>query len=109
MQSSVRLNDAVICEVLNKNFRKDGFVFLQGFLNAGIIKLLTVNVAKFINEKVKEMPPEKVCYEDLANKSSLKQLQEVFRYAPFFNDMMFGSDFEKLASILLADEVKGKK
>ena len=54
------------------------------------------------------MPSEKVYYEVKSDEKSLKQVQHLFDYDPFFHKMMFESKFERLASILLDDAVVGK-
>ena len=62
----------------------------------------------FLKNKVSSMPAERVYYEDKSDKQSLKQLQHLFDYDPFFHKMMFGSKFERFARILLDDTVVGK-
>ena len=93
---------------LRENFVRDGFIFFPGFLNKEEMDVVQEHLKEFIATKVSSMPSEQVYYEDKSNTSSLKQLQMLFKYDPFFFDMMFGSRFEKLASILLNDTVEGK-
>ena len=93
---------------LRENFVKDGFIYFPEFLNQNEIELVNQKVGEFIAQKVSHMPPDQVYYEDKSDRSTLKQLQQLFKYDPFFYDMMFGSRFEKLASILLYDEAIGK-
>lgn len=93
---------------LRESFLKDGFIFFPGFLNQNEIDSVNKKIQEFIAQKVSEMPTDQVYYEDKSDENTLKQLQQLFKYDPFFYDMMFGSRFEKLASILLDDEVIGK-
>jgi len=93
---------------LLENFNRDGFIYFPGFLNLDEISLVNEKMQEFINEKISVMPEDQVYYEDRNDKITLKQVQRLFEYEPFFYDMMFGSRFEKLASILLEDEVIGK-
>jgi phytanoyl-CoA hydroxylase len=89
-------------------FREDGFVFLPGFLSEDEISVVHEHLEKLILEKVPSMPPEHVFYEDRNDLSSLKQLQTLYTYNPFFYGMMFNSRFEQLAKLLLDDAVIGK-
>ena len=93
---------------LVQDFQKDGFIYFPSFLNQQEINLVNEKMQEFIEKKVPEMPSDRVYYEDKSDKNTLKQLQQLFEYDPFFSDMMFGSRFEKLASILLQDSVIGK-
>ena len=89
-------------------FREDGFIFLPGFLSEKEISEVLEHLENLIFEKVPNMPPEHAFYEDKNDLSTLKQLQVLYKYDPFFYGMMFNSRFEKLAKLLLDDEVIGK-
>ena len=101
------LNEVRQAQLL-KSFQEDGFIYFPSFLNQHEINLVNEKIQEFIQQKVAQMPSNRVYYEDKSDKSTLKQLQQLFEYDPFFYDMMFGSRFEKLASILLQDNVIGK-
>lgn len=100
---STNHNDAQLVE----RFRADGYVALPGFLNAQEVTSLCEHVERFVRDIAPQMPAEQVFYEDKADRTSLKQLQQMFEYDAFFRSMMFGSRFEKLASTLLQTEVRG--
>lgn len=98
---------------LQTNFRRDGFVFLPGFLTLDEVGRLNERIEQFIQTIVPTMPPEHVFYEgerpvDRTDAGTLKQLQTLYSYDPFFHTLMFGSRFEALASELLEDRVVGK-
>jgi phytanoyl-CoA hydroxylase len=93
---------------LQQHFRKDGFVYLPGFLNLEEVRQVHEHLEDLIKTKVPTMPPEHAFYEDANDKSTLKQLQTLYNYSDFFKAMMFKSKFEKLASLLLNDTVVGK-
>lgn len=102
------LNQKSFQEGLKKRFLRDGFIFFPNFLKQEEIESVRNRLSEFIENRVPEMPENEVYYEDKADKNSLKQLQRLFNYNSFFFDMLFGSRFEKLASILLDDQVHGK-
>jgi len=93
---------------LQRRFRQDEFVFLPAFLSAYEVAEVNQVLSKFIAEKVSSLPPEHAFYEDLNDPTTLKQLQTLYTYEPFFEKMMFKSRFEELASILLDDGAVGK-
>lgn len=106
-----RINDLLDIKFqrkLRNSFLDNGYIFFPNFLNSEEIELVKNKLRTFIAEKVPTMPKEQVYYEDIKDEDTLKQLQQLFKYDPFFFDMMFGSRFEKLASILLDDGVVGK-
>jgi len=106
-----RINDLENPELskkLREDFIENGYIFFPGFLNEEEINLVKTKIAEFIETKVQQMDKKDVYYEDINDLSTLKQLQRLFEFDPFFFDMIFGSRFEKLASILLDDSVTGK-
>lgn len=102
------LNDRDKQQKLRTDFVRDGYIFFPGFLNEREIRSVNQRMKRFIVDGVSKMPKEDVYYEDINDKTSLKQLQRLFQYDPFFERMMLHSRFEKLANILLDDEVYGK-
>ncbi|WP_339734235.1 phytanoyl-CoA dioxygenase family protein [uncultured Gimesia sp.] len=92
---------------LRKQFLEDGYVALPGFLNPQEVGELRENVERFIVDVAPTMPSEEVFYEDKTTKTTLKQLQQMFQYDDYFNNLMFGSKFEELAAKLLGHEVHG--
>ena len=108
MQRINDISNPEMAKKLRKDFLNNGYIFFPAFLNKEEIDSVQQKIAEFIDEKVKDMPESMVYYEDINDKSTLKQLQQLFEFDPFFFDMMFGSRFEKLASILLEDDVTGK-
>lgn len=108
MNRSNDLNDHDFQKKLRSDFLQDGFILFPGFLNKKEIAMVKAKLKDFIEIKVETMPTDEVYYEDINDKNTLKQLQKLFEYDPFFFKMMFGSRFEKLASILLDDGVEGK-
>ena len=95
-------------EQLQADFRRDGYVHLPGFLTPAQIEEVNQRIDHLISEGVPRLPADVAFYEDRTDATSLKQIQMLFKLDPFFEQMMFGSRFEALASMLLSDEVVGK-
>ena len=102
------LKDDSFRKELRNNFVKNGYVFFPGFLNAEEMSTINEHLAKFIANRVPSMPVDQVYYENKDDPSTLKQLQKLFDYDPFFHELTLGGRFEELASILLDDRVFGK-
>src|SRR4051812_8625304 len=93
---------------LKKNYDRDGYVFIPGFLSDEEVKRINMQFENFIREKVPAMPSNFVFYEDESDSSTLKQLQDIQHYDPFFEAILTGSPFEEIAEVLLLEKVIGK-
>lgn len=93
---------------LQDDFARLGYVSIPGFVTGDELAELTDNKNRFIREIVPTLPPEQVFYEDKADPSTLKQIQLMYEHDAYFKSVMFGSRFEHLAALLLAEPVVGK-
>ncbi len=89
----------------NQNYQQDGYVLLKSFLSPREVEYVKSALAQLIQETVPTMPEHHVFYEDKANKDSLKQLQNIDSYHPFFEHMLKQSRFRAIAQVLLRDQV----
>lgn len=94
--------------VVKESYQQDGFVFIPDFLSKEEIDRVNNELGKFIDRVVPVMPANHVVYEDNSNKETLKLLQDLNVYDPYFFDILANSKFEKIAKILLNDKVIGK-
>ena len=92
---------------LKAEFDQTGFVCLPKFVSEADFLELDERTTDFISNQVPYLPRESVFYDDLENISSLKQIQKLYEFDDYFCQMMFASKFERLASFLLAADVKG--
>ena len=99
MSTLDNLENTVFTTKLREDFVENGFIFYPNFLNDKEINLVKNKISEFIESKLDKMDKKDVYYENINDKSTLKQLQRLFEFDPFFFDMMLGSQFEKLASI----------
>lgn len=96
-------------ESLKESFDKDGYIFISGFFTGEEIQQLNEALAHFIKEIVPAMQSKHVFYEDKSNPTTLKQLQNMFSYDPYFHQLLVGGKFEEIAEVLLEDKVIGKE
>lgn len=93
---------------LKESFDRDGYLFIPGFLETARVEEIHAKLAAFIESGLPGMSAHHIFYEDKKDPSTLKQLQDLHTYDPFFGRMLTGSEFEKIASLLLDEEVNGK-
>jgi phytanoyl-CoA hydroxylase len=94
--------------MVKQSFDKDGYVFLPGFLGMEEVDAINNKLKDFIRDKVPGMPFNHVFYENNNDPATLKQLQDIHVHDPFFAGILKGSEFEKIAEVLLGEKVIGK-
>ena len=95
-------------ELALEAFTRDGYVALTGFLTPDQVAQTKEAVSRFISERLPQVPREKVFYEELGQSQTLKQIVGLFSHDPYFGRLMFGSQFELLAELLLQGPVVGE-
>lgn len=93
---------------LKADFDRDGYIYLPGFLDSSEIAQISEKLNQFISEKSDLLPTTHIKYESKDDPSTLKMIQDLQVYEPFFADILFKSTFTKLAEDLLEEEVIGK-
>lgn len=93
---------------LKLDFDRDGFIYLPGFLDLMEIGEIRDKLDQFISEKSGHLPTTHIKYELKEDSNTLKMIQDMQIYEPFFADILFKSTFTKLAEDLLEEEVIGK-
>jgi phytanoyl-CoA hydroxylase len=89
-------------------FDREGYIAIPGFLDPDVCLEWAEQVSRFIKEIVPGMPAEHVFYEDKADRSSLKQLQRMGDYDPWFQKEFTAGAFTLLAERLLGGPVEPK-
>jgi phytanoyl-CoA hydroxylase len=88
-------------------FNKDGFVAVPQFCNPAELSSIESALARFIDERISQLPDEEVFYEDKSKPESLKQIQRMHEHDDFFGCFMDSSP-KRLAEELLGEPVVGK-
>lgn len=90
---------------LKESFDKDGYIYIPGFLSPEEVVLLNENIQRFITEKIPSMSANHFFYEDKNDTSTLKQMQDMEKYDPYFQTLAVESKFEKIAEAMLEEDV----
>ena len=93
---------------LKESFDRDGFICIPGFLDKQSVDAINEKLRDFIRTRLPEMPSNHIFYEDKTDPDTLKQLQDLHQYDPFFAEMLSGSEFQRIAESLLGEGVTGK-
>lgn len=91
-----------------RSYRDHGFLEIRRFVAGLRLGELIKNVDRFIRETVPGMPPEHAFYEDKSEADSLKQIQNMGDYDPWFHDLLTKGAFREIAEQLLAGSVVPK-
>jgi phytanoyl-CoA hydroxylase len=94
-------------ESLDK-YQTDGFLAIREFLAGEQLHELINNVDRFVREIVPGLPAEHAFYEDKADAGTLKQIQNIEDYDPWFHEFVNAGRFQKLAEQLLGGPVVPK-
>ena len=97
--------DRTATQTLLADFQRDGYVCVKPLYSPDEIDALNAEIARFIRDVVPGMPAAQVYYEDKADESSLKQIQRMFEYDPYFRDLMENGPARRIAEEVLEDEV----
>lgn len=90
---------------LKSRFDRDGFVAVDPLFDAEQMAQIRAEVDRFLVEEVPRMPPERVYYEDRADRASIKQLQKLYEYSAFFHRLMFDGPVRQIAETVLGEAV----
>lgn len=93
---------------LKKSFDLDGFIFIPSFLDHKEIKAVKTKLDDLIYNRLSRIDTHHIFYEDKNDHNTLKQLQDLQDYEPFFAAMLTNSKFENMAESLLGEKAIGK-
>lgn len=91
-----------------EDFHRDGYVAFPGFLSGASLVELQNHLRHFIDQVLPGLPAEHVFYEDKSDAATLKQIQHLGDYDPYFHRLFTDSPFRRVAEALLAGPVVPK-
>ena len=86
------------------DFDRDGFVLLREYLSPPEADEVSANIERFVDEVLPGAPENTAFYEDPADPSTIKRLQNMADLDPWFDDLCRSDRFLGLASELLGEE-----
>jgi len=89
-----------------KDFERDGYITIKPLFDIGKIAEINQELQRFVDTVVPTMPSSQIYYEDVEDKSSLKQIQQMFKHDAYFADLMTKGAVREIAEHLLQDNVR---
>ena len=86
-----------------KQFNDDGYVALYSFFDEDKIQEIRSELDRYIVDIVPALPNHHVFYEDKADKSTVKNLQQMFTYDNYFKKLIEESSIQEIASFVLGE------
>ena len=90
------------------DYDRDGYVAFDRFLGRETLDAALGKIADIRAGRIAGIPDDRIYFEDPTDRSTLKQVQELFKWDPLFHDLMFEGKARQLAEILLQDEAVGR-
>ena len=87
-----------------ESYDRDGFVLIRNFLSADECEPLFAALDRYIREVVPSIPDESAFYQDKSRPETLKQLQHLEKYEPYFEGYSSHPKWNALASTLIGEE-----
>ncbi len=95
-------------QAINQAFQEDGYAVCRGVLSADEVAEVLRHVERYITDVAPHRPSEEIFYEDKADASSLKQIQQLWQHDTFFERLMTRGIFHQLAELVLGGDVVPK-
>jgi phytanoyl-CoA hydroxylase len=86
---------------IKKFYDEKGYVAINGFLSEDRVEELIKQTERFIRDVIPRIPAEEVYYEHREEMSSLKQVQRMQDFDPWFKDLANSQEVTGLAELLL--------
>ena len=96
----MKLNDTQI----KQEFDADGYVAMYSFFDDDKIQEIKNEIDRYITDIVPTLPNHHVFYEDKSDKSTIKNLQQMFNYDVYFKKLIEESSIQEVASSLLGEK-----
>src|SRR5690606_31897213 len=93
---------------IKQTFDQEGCIYLPGYLGPGELLPIKSQLEEMIQNSLQHMAPRQVKFYDINDPSSLKMMQDLNLYDPFFAHILHESKFSELAETLLGEPVIGK-
>lgn len=91
---------------LAHEFKLNGYVSIPGFYAGDALAQLVAEKDRLIRDVVPGMPDARVYYEDKQDKSTLKQVHDIWKHDAFFEAMMTRGPLPTLARIVLGEAAR---
>ena len=89
---------------IKDEFNSKGYAAIYSFFNNDKIQEIKNEIDRYIIDIVPTLPNHHVFYEDKSDKSTIKNLQQMFNYDDYFKKLIEESAIQEVASFLLQEK-----
>ena len=89
---------------IKQEFDADGYVAMYSFFEDDKIQEIKNEIDRYIANIVPTLPNHHVFYEDKSDKTTIKNLQQMFTYDDYFKILIEESTIQEIASFVLGDK-----
>ena len=89
---------------IKEEFKSNGYAAIYSFFNNEKIEEIKNEIDRYIRVIVPTLPNHHVFYEDKSDKSTIKNLQQMFNYDGYFKKLIEESAIQEVASFLLQEK-----
>ena len=93
---------------IKQEFEIDGYAAIYSFFEEDKIQEIKNELDRYINIIAPTLPNHHVFYEDKEDKSTIKNLQQMFTYDDYFKQLIEESKIQELASSILGEKAIAK-
>lgn len=103
-------NDTDIIDLhdIKSDYDRDGFVAVTPLFDAEKMAEINREFDRYVRDVVPKMKREEVYYEDIADRTSLKQMGNMHLYDDYFRDLLESSVLREMAAAALGEEAVPK-
>ena len=94
---------------LQSKFDDNGYIAINPLFSIDKIEEIKIELSRYIKEVTPNVPDHHIFYENKDDKTSIKQLQQMFTYDDYFKELIEKSPIREVAEIVLREKAEPKK
>ena len=91
---------------LQSHFDENGYIAINPLFSDNKIEEIKIELTRYIKEVAPTVPDHHVFYENKDDKSTIKQLQQMYTYDDYFKDLIENSSIREVAEIVLREKAE---
>ena len=95
------LSKSVAALDVKDSFDRDGYLTVEPLFDFAKMTEINIELDRFIADRVQSMGKNEVYYEDINDRTSIKQMMNMHDHDPYFDDLLRNSDIRTMAETAL--------
>ena len=93
---------------LQTSFDRDGYISINPLFSFEKVEEIKNELSRYIKEVAPKVPDHHIFYENKDDKTTIKQLQQMFTYDDYFKELIENSSIREVAEIVLREKAEPK-